>query len=83
MTFIIIMPLTFASSAFVPTESMNKVLKIFAENQPITHLIEAIRALMLGTPVGNHVVMSVVWCVGALVVSIPLATWLFKRRAVN
>ena len=80
LTFIVIFPLTFASSAFVPTESMTPILKAFAENQPITHIVEAVRALMLGMPVGNHVMMAIVWSVGILVVAVPLASWLFRRK---
>lgn len=83
LTFVIIFPLTFASSAFVPVESMGKYLKIFAQNQPITHIIEAIRALILGQPVGDHLWLSVVWCVGLLIFAIPFTTWLFKRRTAN
>jgi ABC-2 type transport system permease protein len=80
LSFIIVFPLTFASSAFVPTDSMNKYLKWFAENQPITQVIEAIRALFLGTPLGNHAWLAMVWCVAIMAVSIPLAGWLFKRK---
>lgn len=80
LSFIFVFPLTFASSAFVPAESMTPVLRAFAENQPITHIIEAIRALMLGLPVGNHVWISVVWCVAILVVSMVVASWLFRRK---
>lgn len=80
MSFVMVMPLTFASSAFVPTENMGTILKAFAENQPITQLIEAIRALMLGSPTGDYVWLSVVWCVGILLVAVPLAAWLFKRQ---
>lgn len=83
LTFVVVFPLTFASSAFVPLEGMNKGLKLFAENQPITHIVEAVRNLMLGLPVGNSVWLSVVWCVGVLVFAIPLASYLFKRRAVR
>jgi len=83
LSFIIVFPLTFASSAFVPTQGMNPILKAFAENQPITHVIEAVRALMLGTPIGNHGWLAAVWCIGTMVVAIPIATYLFKRRAVN
>lgn len=83
LSFIIVFPLTFASSAFVPTEGMNRFLKAFAENQPVTHVIEAIRALMLGTPIGNHGVMAVAWCVGILVIAVPIATILFKRRTIS
>ncbi|HEX7483722.1 MAG TPA: ABC transporter permease [Candidatus Saccharimonadales bacterium] len=80
LTFIVIFPLTFASSAFVPTQSMTPILKAFAENQPITHVVEAVRALMLGVPAGNHIVMALVWSVGILVVAVPLASWLFRRK---
>ena len=83
LSFIVVFPLTFASSAFVPTEGMNRFLKAFAENQPITHVIESVRALMLGTPIGNHGVLAVIWTVGILIIAVPLATWLFKRRAAN
>lgn len=83
LTFVFVFPLTFASTAFVPGESMKPVLKAFAENQPITHIVEAVRALMLGMPVGNHVWLSVIWCVGILIVSVPLAAFLFRRKTSN
>lgn len=79
--FVAVFPLTFASAAFVPTESMPGVLKLFAENQPVTHVIEAIRALLVGTPMENHATMSIIWFAGIVIVSIPLAAWLFRRRA--
>lgn len=80
MSFVFVFPLTFASSAFVPTEGMNRFLKAFAENQPITHIVEAVRALMLGTPIGDHGWLAVVWCIGILLVSMPLASMLFRRK---
>lgn len=80
LSFIVVFPLTFASSAFVPLEGMNPVLKAFAENQPITHIIEAIRALMLGWPVGNHLWLAIVWCLGIMIVSMVVASWLFRRK---
>lgn len=83
LTFVIIFPLTFASTAFVPAESMTKYLQPFAENQPLTQIIEAVRALMLGYPVGNHAWLAVVWCVGTLIVVLPLASWLFRRKTSN
>lgn len=83
LSFVIIFPLTFASSAFVPLEGMNAAVKAFAENQPITQVIGATRALMLGDPVGNYVWLSVVWCLGALLVCIPLAAWLYRRKTTN
>lgn len=80
LSFIIIFPLTFASSAFVPTEGMNTYLKAFAENQPITQVINAVRALMLGTPIENYGVLAVFWCLLILVISIPTAVHLFKNK---
>ncbi len=78
--FVLIFPLTFASAAFAPTSTMPTVLRVFAENQPVTHVIEAIRALMIGTPVGNHITMSLIWCIGIIIVSIPTATILYRRH---
>jgi ABC-2 type transport system permease protein len=80
LTFVLVFPLTFASSAFVPTEGMTPVLKAFAENQPITHVVEAVRALMLGTPVGDHIWLSIIWSIGMLIVAVPVASWLFRRQ---
>jgi ABC-2 type transport system permease protein len=83
LTFVLVFPLTFASTAFVPAEGMNSVLKVFAENQPITHVVEAVRALILGTPIGNHGWLSAAWSVGILIVSMPIAAWLFRRKTSN
>lgn len=83
LSFVIIFPLTFASSAFVPVEGMNKYLRAFAENQPISQVIEAVRALMLGYPVENHAKMAVFWCIVMLIVAIPLSVYLFKRKTTN
>ena len=77
--FIIVFPLTFASSAFVPTEHMHPILRAFAENQPFTHVITAIRALLVGTPLGNAGWLSLAWCAGIIFVAIPLANWLFSK----
>src|SRR5216683_7403281 len=80
LTFVLVFPLTFASTTFVPGDSMNPILKVFAENQPITQVVEAVRALMLGEPIGNYGWLSVAWSVGILLVAVPLASWLFRRR---
>lgn len=77
--FIVTMPLTFASSAFVPTTNMPSGLKAFAENQPLTHLIEAIRAYFVGTEVNDSAIKAIIWYVAITVVSIPIATLLFRR----
>jgi ABC-2 type transport system permease protein len=83
LTFVLVFPLTFASTAFVPADGMNHILRAFAENQPITQVIDAIRALILGTPLGNHGWLAVIWSVGTIIVAMPLAAWLFHRKTVS
>lgn len=83
LTFVIVFPLTFASSAFVPVESMPELLRTFAAHQPVTQVIDAIRALMVGTPLGDTGWSAIIWCVGILVVTVPLATYIFKRRTIK
>lgn len=78
--FVLVFPLTFASSAFVPTAGMPAGLRFFAENQPVTHVIEAIRALMIGTPIGVHGKMAIIWCAGFTIIAIPLAAYLFRKH---
>jgi ABC transporter DrrB family efflux protein len=77
--FTIIFPLTFVSSAFVPVDSMPGWLQPFAEHNPITRMVDAIRALFLGTPAGNDVWLSVVWSLAFVVVFGMLATWRYRR----
>ncbi|OAB42638.1 ABC transporter permease [Paenibacillus glacialis] len=72
--------LPFISSAFVPTESMPSVVRAFAENQPVTSIVEAIRALLSGQPVGNDIWVALAWCVGILLVSYFFAMWVYKKR---
>ncbi|MDD5693131.1 MAG: ABC transporter permease [Patescibacteria group bacterium] len=81
ISFVFIFPLTFASSAYVPTKDMPTPLRIFAENQPVTQVIEAIRALLVGTPMGHHALYAVLWSLGILIISIPFATYLFRRHS--
>ncbi len=81
MGFFVVFPLTFASAAFAPTASMAKWLRIFAENQPVTQVIEAIRALMIGKPIGNYGTLAVWWCIAILLVAIPVANYLFRRHS--
>ena len=79
--FIWLFPLTFASSIFVPTATLSPDwLRWFAEHQPVTIFINAVRAWMLGTPVGSDGWLSLVWCALILVVFIPLSVWLYGRR---
>lgn len=83
LTFVFIFPLTFASSAFVDPETMTSWLRGFAENQPITHIVDAIRSLLIGTPMGDSGWLALAWIVGILVVSVPLAAWLFKKKTTS
>ena len=82
LTFMLVFPLTFASSAFAPTESMTPILKAFAQNQPVTHVVESVRALMLGLPLNEHGYLAVLWCIGILIVAVPIAAYLFKKKSV-
>lgn len=79
--FVVIFPLTFISSAFVPIETLPNVLQAFVRNQPLTHFIDAMRAWLVGTPLGNSAWLAIVWGVGIIVVSVPVTTWLFRRRS--
>jgi ABC-2 type transport system permease protein len=72
--------LPYVSSAFVPTETMPAVLHAFARNQPVTPVIETLRGLLMGTPIGSSAVVAVAWFGGILVVSYVLAAVLFRRR---
>ena len=74
-----VFPITFVSSAFVPTETMPGWLQAFADNQPFTQVVDAMRALALGLPVGNHVWLALVWMVGLLALFIPLAVRAYRR----
>lgn len=83
MGFIIIFPLTFISSAFVPTETMPEILKLFAENQPVTQVINAMRAWLVGTPIENFGVLAFAWSIGIIIVAAPIAVWIFSRRGLR
>jgi ABC-type polysaccharide/polyol phosphate export permease len=79
--FIWLFPLTFASSAFVMTNNMPGLLKSFANHQPITQVIDAVRSFLLDQPVGSHGWQALAWCVGILVVFITLSISLYRRVA--
>lgn len=81
MTFVIIFPLTMASSAFVDPSTMTSWLRGFAENQPVSQIIDAVRGLLLGTPMHeNAVQMAIFWCVAIIIVAIPIASILFRKK---
>ncbi len=71
--------LPFISSAFVPTESMPSVVRAFAENQPVTSIVEAIRALLSNQPAGNDIWIALAWCVGIMLVAYVFAMRAYKR----
>jgi len=75
-----LMFLPYASSAFVPIATMPTWLQGFSGHQPITPIIESVRGLLNGTPVGNAPLLAIVWCVGILAVSVALSGVAFSRR---
>ncbi|MBL4953342.1 ABC transporter permease [Neobacillus sp. YIM B02564] len=72
--------LPFISSAFVPTETMPKIVRVFAENQPVTSIVNAIRALLYGGSIGNGIWIALAWCVGIMVIAYLFASKAFKRQ---
>jgi ABC transporter DrrB family efflux protein len=74
-------PLTFLSSAFVPISSMPGWLQAFANNQPVTFIINTMRALALGGPVGANLWKSGAWLAGIFIVFLPLAVRAYKRAS--
>ena len=76
-----LMFLPFISSAFVPTTSMPGPVRVFAENQPVTSIVDTIRALLAGQPAGNEIWIALAWCLGILVVAYIFAMRTYRRRA--
>ncbi len=72
--------LPFLSSAFVPTASMPGPVRWFAENQPVTSIVNTIRALLSGQPVGGEIWIALAWCVGILLVAMVVASVVYGRR---
>jgi ABC-2 type transport system permease protein len=68
--------LPFISSAFVPTATMPAAVRVFAENQPVTSIVNALRALLDSAPVGNEIGIALAWCAG-----IAAAAYAFAQRA--
>jgi ABC-2 type transport system permease protein/oleandomycin transport system permease protein len=81
--FLAIFPLTFASSAFVPTDSMPSWLEAFAEVNPFTIVVNAVRALWLDAPAGNYVWGAFAWSIGLILVFAPLAVRAYRRATVR
>src|SRR3954469_20753026 len=72
--------LPFISSAFVPTESMPGPVRAFAEHQPVTSIVDAIRDLFSGLPVGGGIWIALAWCIGLLVLAYVVASGTYRRR---
>jgi ABC-2 type transport system permease protein len=70
----------FLSSAFAPPESLPTVLRVFAENQPMTHVITALRNLMLGFPMNGEFLTAILWCVGITIAGFALSVHIYKSK---
>jgi len=79
--FIWMFPLTFASSIFVPTMTMPDWLRVFAENQPVSVVANAVRDLMTGTVNPDDITVALLWIIGVIAVFMPLAVWQYAKVA--
>lgn len=78
--FAAVFPLTFVSSAFVPTETMPDWMRVFADNQPMTLVVNAVRDQTLGLDLYAAEIPAIIWSIGTLVVFFPVGLWLYNRR---
>ena len=78
--FAAVFPLTFVSSAFVPTDTMPDWMRIFAENQPMTMVVNAVRDQTLGTELYAAELPALLWSAGLLAVFFPIGMWAYNRR---
>jgi len=82
--FVVIFPLTFISSAFVPPETMPSWLQGFAKNQPLTLVMDYVRDKTvdgLDPIAADTFSRAMIWCIAVIIISIPVTTWMFKRRS--
>jgi len=77
--FIVIFPITFISSAFVPVDSMPSWLEPIAENNPFTTVVDAMRALWVDAPAGNDIWGAVLWSLGLIALFAPLSVARYRR----
>ena len=77
--FIWVFPLAFASSIFVPVETMSSGIRVFAEHNPITYVANTVRALCLGLSIGHNLWYSLLWIISILVIFIPLAVRSYRK----
>src|ERR1700712_4435117 len=78
---LILLPLSFGSSTFVKSDTMPGWLQAISDNNPLTHLVGAERALLLGDPMGSHLWQTFAWMAGLLVVFVPLSLRAYGRKA--
>jgi ABC transporter DrrB family efflux protein len=81
--FTILFPLTFISSAFVPVDTMPSWLEPIAEHNPFTTMVDAARALFIGTPAGNDIWLAILWSLGIIAVFSMLSVWRYRRAVVH
>ncbi|NTV40621.1 MAG: ABC transporter permease, partial [Demequinaceae bacterium] len=74
--------LPFVSSAFVPTDTMPGPVRAFAENQPVTSIVDAIRNVLAGQPVGTCIWTALAWCAGILVAAYVIAMAIYRRKII-
>jgi ABC-2 type transport system permease protein len=72
--------LPFVSSAFVPTQTMPGPVRWFAENQPVTSIVDAIRSLLAQQPVGTDIWVALAWCTAILAIAYGLAMSTYRRK---
>ncbi|HEX6555319.1 MAG TPA: ABC transporter permease [Ktedonobacteraceae bacterium] len=75
-----ILPFAFGSSAFVPLTTVPGWLRAFAEHQPVSLIMDAVRGLLLNQPDASTIALALIWCAGLLVVFIPTSVWAYGRR---
>ena len=78
-SFPVMAPLVFASSAFVPTATMPDWLRWFADRQPVSAVVDAVRVLTIGGPASSKVLTAAAWIVGIVAVAAPLAVARYRR----
>jgi ABC transporter DrrB family efflux protein len=79
ISFLVVLPLTFVSSAFVDPKTMPAGLQAFAENQPVSKTVDAVRSLTTDLPANGSVTASLLWSLGILIVAVPAVGWAFRR----
>jgi oleandomycin transport system permease protein len=81
ITFLVMLPLAFASNVFVPLATLPSWLQSFVSANPLTQLVSSVRGLFLGGPVAEHVMWTLAWMIGLVVVFAPLALRAYNRKA--